>query len=80
MYGQYFRVDHLRAPMAWPCSSRDCSQSTPTILEPFQPRSTRRLPPARHARRTVSRGTRAYEHLLFSYKQVAYAKLMGTRP
>jgi hypothetical protein len=24
--------------------------------------------------------TRAYEHLVFSYKQVAYAKLMGTRP
>jgi hypothetical protein len=23
---------------------------------------------------------RAYEHLVFSYKQVAYAKLMGTRP
>jgi pimeloyl-ACP methyl ester carboxylesterase len=24
--------------------------------------------------------TRAYEHLVFSYKQVAYAKMMGTRP
>src|SRR5262249_23468889 len=24
--------------------------------------------------------TRAYDHLVFSYKQVAYAKLMGTRP
>src|SRR5215470_12250012 len=24
--------------------------------------------------------TRAYEHLVFSYKQVAYAKIMGTRP
>ena len=24
--------------------------------------------------------TRAYEHLVFSYKQVAYAQLMGTRP
>ena len=60
---------------------RDCSASTPTCLPPFQPTFKRRsIPAARRHPVSPPEEKRAFDQLELTFKQVDYARMMGTRP
>src|SRR4029450_10788103 len=66
----------------WACRHlRDCSASTPTCLAPFQLTSTRLSRPGDPPPSGLSaEERRAYDQLVRTFKQVDYARLMGSRP